>query len=155
MIRPATPADAAAIQTIWNDLIRTTTVTFNSGQKTKAEVAELLKDRPVFVADTEQVVGYATYGPFRGGVGYQHIAEHSIVLRQDAQGQGLGRKLVDAIESHAKASDINSLIAGVSGENEAGIAFHSHLGFREVGRIPNAGFKFNRWITLVLMQKHL
>lgn len=155
MIRPATPQDAKAIQTIWNDLIRNTTVTFNNVEKSLDEVKDMLQNRPVFVADTGRVVGYASYGPFRNGVGYQHIAEHSIVLTQDGRGQGNGRNLMDAVSSHAKANDIKSLIAGISGENQTAQAFHSHLGFTEVGRIPQAGFKFDRWLDLVLMQKHL
>ena len=155
MIRRATLGDAPAIRTIWNDLIRNTTVTFNSVEKSQTEVAKFLKDRPIFVADTGKVVGYATFGAFRGGVGYQHIAEHSIVLTQDAQGQGLGRKLMTALYAEAKENDISSLIAGISGENTAGRAFHTQLGFEEVGHIPNAGRKFDRWISLVFMQKHL
>lgn len=155
MIRTATIDDAPAIRKIWNDLICNTTVTFNSVEKTLEEVTAFLHDHPVFVADTGQVVGYASYGPFRGGVGYQHIAEHSIVLDQSARGQGLGRQLMSQIGTHAKESKIKSLIAGVSGENAEAQAFHRQLDFVEVGRIPHAGFKFDRWIALVLMQKHL
>lgn len=155
MIRPATVDDAPAIRAIWNDLIRNTTVTFNSVQKAEPEVADFLACNPVFVADVDGVAGYASYGAFRGGIGYARIAEHSIVLTAKARRQGFGRALMDQIAAHAKARNINSLIAAISAENTGGQAFHARLGFVEVGRIPQAGFKFDRWITLVLMQKHL
>ncbi|SEW24041.1 phosphinothricin acetyltransferase [Cognatiyoonia koreensis] len=155
MIRPATADDAPAVRTIWNTLIRETTVTFNSIGKTEAEVAAFLENGPVFVADIGGVCGYASFGPFRAGVGYQRIAEHSIVLTDDARGKGLGRGLMNAIAEQAESQGINSLIAGVSGENTAGQAFHAHLGFNQVGYIPEAGYKFGRYIDLVLMQKRL
>lgn len=155
MIRKAVRSDAADVQVIWNALIKETTVTFNSVAKTEDEVAAFIADKPVFVADQDGVVGFASYGPFRSGIGYARIAEHSIVLIQSAQGFGLGRGLMDAVSAHAKSHGIHSLIAGVSGENTAGQAFHAHLGFQEVGRIAEAGFKFDRYIDLVLMQKRL
>lgn len=157
MIRTATLGDVAAIRDIWNTLITDTTVTFNPVPRSNEQVAAFISDGPcpVFVAQTDRVVGYATYGPFRAGAGYQHIAEHSIVLTRQAQGLGLGRRLLGAVITQAKENQINSLIAGISGENNQGLAFHKHMGFAQVGCIAQAGYKFDRWIDLVFMQKHL
>ncbi len=62
---------------------------------------------------------------------------------------------METLFAHAQAADQKSLVAGIGGENEDAIAFHAHLGFAEVGRIRKAGWKFDRWHDLVLMQKFL
>ncbi len=157
MIRPALATDAAAIRTLWNLAIRETLITFNSVEKSEAEVAALLSESDAcFVAERDgAVVGYASYGPFRSGVGYAHTREHSIMLAPAARGAGLGRALMAAIETHASAAGVHSLIAGISGSNPMGVPFHAALGFIHVGRIPQAGRKFDAWHDLILMQKFL
>ena len=156
MIRPATPADAPAIAAIWNAYIRDTTVTFTLDEKSAADVAALIASPdPCLVWDTGQITGFARTFQFRGGRGYARSGEHTILLAPAAQGKGLGRALLRAIEGVAKARGFHSLIAGVSGENTAGVAFHAACGFVTVGIIPESGFKFGRWIDLVLMHKRL
>ncbi|MBL4917381.1 GNAT family N-acetyltransferase [Szabonella alba] len=161
MIRAAAAADGAAILRIWNPVIRYTAATFNNVEKTGDEIGELLAAKagagqPFLLAEEAgQVLGFATYGAFRGGVGYRRIAEHTILLDPSAHGRGLGRALMATLETVARGQDIASLMGGISGENTAGIAFHRALGFQEVGRIPQAGWKFGRWMDLVLMQKIL
>jgi phosphinothricin acetyltransferase len=156
MIRPATSADAAAIAAFWNPLIRETLVTFNPVEKTAEEIASMITTREGFlVADDGDVLGFATYAQFRGGLGYAFAQEHTIILAPAAQGRGLGRALMDALADHARAHGHHILMAGVSGSNPAGIAFHAALGFAEVGRVAQAGWKFGRWHDLVLMQKML
>lgn len=161
MIRPATPADTAAIAALWNGLIRDTTVTFTHSEKTLAEVGDTIAARfrdgfTFLVAEQDgRVAGFATYAQFRGGDGYARCMEHSIHLEPLARGRGLGRALMQSIETHALARGTHSMIAGVSGENAAGIAFHAALGYRTIGTVPESGFKFGRWLDLVLMQKFL
>lgn len=60
-----------------------------------------------------------------------------------------------AVESHARTHGAHQMIAGISAENPAAIAFHAKIGYRETVRIAQAGFKFDRYIDLVLMQKFL
>lgn len=161
MIRRATEGDAAAVAALWNGLIRDTTVTFTRTEKTLAEVADLIAARArdgfaFLVAEVEgEVAGFASYAQFRGGDGYDRCMEHSIHLVHSARGRGLGRALMQAIEDHARARGVHSMIAGVSGENAAGIAFHAALGYRTIATVPEAGHKFGRWLDLVLMQKIL
>lgn len=104
---------------------------------------------------SNRLCGFCTYGQFRGGVGYARTMEHTIILPPDAHGKGLGRALLTSVENHAQALGIHSFFAGVSAENPAGRAFHAALGYAEVAVLQRVGWKFGRWMDLVLMQKFL
>lgn len=157
IVRDAIGADAGAIAKIWNREIRDGVSTFNTIEKELGTLQAAIASEAVFkvVEDADGVLGFATFGPFRGGPGYVHSMEHSIYLAEDARGKGVGRRLMTALESEARARDIHVLVAGVGSENAAGIAFHTRLGFVEVGRMPQIGRKFDRWMDLVLLQKML
>ena len=157
-VRLATGPDAEAVVAIWNHYIRETSVTFNAQEKSAEEVAALIRIRPaVFVALDPQgrVAGFATYDQFRSGVGYARTMEHTIQLAPGASGRGLGRALMAQVEAHARAGGAHSMFAGVSGENPEGRAFHARLGYAETAVLPAVGWKFGRWMDLVLMQKFL
>ncbi|MGB1208696.1 MAG: GNAT family N-acetyltransferase, partial [Paracoccaceae bacterium] len=127
-IRAAQKVDAGAIAAIWNPVIATTAITFTTATKTPEALAQdIARKGPAFqVACVDgRVVGFATYGPFRNGPGYAYTREHTIVLAPQAQGFGVGRALMQAIETAAMAEGIHSLWAGVSGENPAGVRFHA------------------------------
>jgi len=155
--RVAREVDAAGVATIWNHYIRETAATFNSVEKTGQEVAAAIAANPCFlVAGAEgRVAGFATCFQFRGGVGYRHTMEHTVLVAPGVTGRGLGRAMMTALEACARGSAAHSLLAGVSGENPAGIAFHRALGYTEVARLREVGYKFERWMDLVLMQKRL
>lgn len=160
LIRPAVPADLAAILAIWNPVIRDTTITFSSEEKTAESLAAMIaarraEGREFFVADDGGILGFATYAQFRAGNGYAHAMEHTIILGPGASGRGTGRRLVAVLEDHARAGRAHTLFAGVSGENAPAVAFHERLGFSTLARIPEAGRKFGRWLDLVLMMKLL
>jgi L-amino acid N-acyltransferase YncA len=156
-VRQATAADSGAVAAIWNHYIRETSVTFNAQEKTPADVAMLIDERPAFFValDEDRVAGFATYDQFRGGVGYARTMEHTIQLAPGAFGRGHGRALMRAVEDHARAGGAHSMFAGVSGENPEGRAFHARLGYVETAVLPAVGWKFGRWMDLVLMQKFL
>ncbi|MCR8722973.1 GNAT family N-acetyltransferase [Frigidibacter sp. ROC022] len=161
MIRPARAEDVPALLALWNPVIRDTIVTFSSEEKTADSLSAMIAarhaaGRAFFVAEVDGVAqGLATYDQFRGGNGYAHAMEHTVILADAARGRGLGRALVAAVEDHARAAGHHAMMAGVSAENAAGVAFHGRLGYREVGRLPEVGRKFGRWLDLVLMQKLL
>ncbi len=158
MIRRAVVMDADAIVAIWNKVICETARTFTTEEKTVAGITADIQARGdafLVVEIGGQVVGFATYFPFRGGNGYRHTKEHTISLTPQAQGQGIGRALMQRLEDVAKRNGVHSLFAGVSGENADGIGFHAVLGYEEVARLPEVGRKFDRWMDLVLMQKIL
>lgn len=161
MIRAADDADIPGILALWNPLIRDSVITFNATEKTPADLAALLAQRRAdghafFVAGRPgEVLGFAGYAQFRGGIGYARTMEHSIMLSPAARGRGLGRALMTAVEDHARAGGAGSIFAGVSGENPEGRSFHAALGYVQVAVLPQVGWKFGRWFDLVLMQKML
>lgn len=160
MIRPATPADAAALADLWNPWIRDTAITFNAQEKSPADIVQMIADRHAaghafVLAEDGGILGFATYSQFRGGVGYATCMEHTVILSPLARGRGVGAALMRAIETHATAAGAHQMIAGVSGENAEGRAFHARIGYAEIAIVPQAGFKFGRFMDLVLMQKIL
>jgi phosphinothricin acetyltransferase len=160
IVRPFVSADAGAVLAIWNPIIRDTTVTFSSEQRTVDSLSTMIAERRAagrefFVAEIGGLLGFATYSQFRGGNGYLHAMEHTVILAPESRGKGAGRALMTAIEDHARAGGAHTLLAGVSGENAEGVAFHARMGFRTVATIPEVGRKFGRWLDLILMMKIL
>ncbi len=164
LIRDAVPADIARIMEIWNPFILNGLATFNSVEHTAETLAHMLRDKHVqglgfLVAEQDgqdgQVGGFASYGQFRGSVGYRHTYEHTVYVAPGRGGCDIGRQLLAATEDHARARGGHSMFAGVSAGNQAAIAFHRRLGYTEVARLPEVGRKFDRWHDLVLMQKFL
>lgn len=164
LIRDATPADVPAITGLYNALLATTTITYREEPATEAELSSWLDQRhsdgfPVLVAEDDTgVIGYATYGVFRGGtvrIGYRHSAELTIHVAGTHHGQGVGRALMEALIEVARQRGIHVLIAGIDSSNVESIEFHRRLGFVETARMPEVGRKFDRWLTLVLMQRIL
>ncbi|MBD3680120.1 MAG: N-acetyltransferase family protein [Rhodobacteraceae bacterium] len=160
-IRAATDADIPGILAIWNPVIRDTAITFNPVEKSEADLAAMLAEKAaaghgfLVAEDAGEILGFVTYGQFRGGVGYARTMEHTIILAPGAHGRGLGRALMAAIEDHARAGGAHSLFAGVSSGNPSGVAFHAAIGFREVVVLREVGWKFGQWYHLHVMQKFL
>jgi len=157
-IRLVGAADIAPILEIWNPLIRDTSVTFTSFEKTHDGLAADIAARGTAFLVAEEagaLMGFASYGTFRGGPGYVHTAEHTVIVAPSAQGRGAGRALMHALEDQARAEGIHVLVAGVSAENVSAIAFHRAIGFAEAGRLPEVGRKFGRWMDLVFLQKRV
>jgi len=158
IVRQAEQRDIGPILAFWNPLIRETSVTFTTVEKTADSLAGDMAARGLaFQVIEEQgvVLGFASYGGFRSGPGYARTAEHTVILAQAARGRGLGRALMTRLEDVARAADLHVLVAGVSGENASAIAFHRAIGYSEVARMPEVGRKFGRWLDLVLLQKTL
>jgi L-amino acid N-acyltransferase len=158
IIRAACAADAQAICDIANPLIRDTLFSFTTCEKTSDEVEAAISSNPGQFLVAEElglILGYASFAQFREGPGYAHTAEHTIYLAPDAQGRGIGRALMAQVEIQAVECGVHALIAGISSANPDAIAFHAALGFDEVGRLPEAGWKADMWLDLILMQKIL
>lgn len=164
-VRQATADDVEAITAIQNALIATTTVEWTSTPRTVASRAAWLRHQqaaghPVLVAtdDGGDVVGWASYGEFRDvdkWPGYRFTVEHTVHVRDDHRGTGVGRLLMDELVDRACRAGKHVMVAAVTGENTASIRFHERLGFVEVARLPEVGVKFGRWLDLVLLQRRL
>ncbi|MDK8872788.1 MULTISPECIES: GNAT family N-acetyltransferase [Paracoccus] len=160
-LRPARDGDIPAMLGFWNPLIRETTITFSNEEKTAEGLAQMIAGRRaagrefLVAEEAGEVLGLASYDQFRGGNGYAHCMEHTVILSPAARGRGVGRALMAALEDHARTAGSHSMIAAVSAENEAGIAFHRAIGYVPVGLLPQAGRKFGRWLDLALLQKIL
>jgi L-amino acid N-acyltransferase len=159
-IGEAAAEDIPAITAILNQAAAHTTATWHEYPKTEAEMAEWLaartRDYAVLAArDRSGFLGYGSYGPFRGPSGYRLSAEHSLYVREDARGRGIGKALLAALIDRARAQGLHMLIGGIDSENGLSIALHEAFGFEETGRLPEIGRKFDRWLTLVFLQKRL
>ncbi len=160
-IRPVEPRDYPRVLEIWQPVYRETTITFASEEKTAESLPVYVETRraagrETFVAEEAgEVLGFASYDQFRGGDGYVHAMEHTIILAPDGRGRGAGRALMAAVEDHARERGAHVMVAGVSGENAGGVAFHAAVGYETAGTMPQVGRKFGRWLDLVLMQKIL
>jgi L-amino acid N-acyltransferase YncA len=157
-VRDAETADLPGLLEIYNDVIRTSTAVFSNEQVTIDERAAWLEARraqgfPVLVTTDEQgVAGFGSFGAFRSWPGYRTTVEHSVHVRADRRGQGLGTAIVVELIERAAALRMHAMIAGVEAENVASIRLHERLGFVTVARLPEIARKFDRWLDLVLLE---
>lgn len=157
-LRAATPGDASAIAGIINHEIRTGLAIWRYAERSIDDIGEMIESRlrmghAVYVAEiATEIVGWASYSGFRTGEGYARTMEHSVHIMPSHQRKGLARALMGRLIEHADAANVHTLIGGIDSTNTASIALHESLGFEEVGRLRQVGWKFDRWLTLVLMQ---
>ncbi len=157
-IRDAEDADLDTITEIHNHAVVHTTAIWNEETVDRADREAWLVDRtargyPVIVAvDDTGVVGYASYAQWRPHSGYRLTVEHSVYVRGDQRGRGIGRTLMQELVARARVAGMHVMIGGVESGNAASIALHERLGFAEVGRMPQVGAKFGRWLDLSMLQ---
>jgi L-amino acid N-acyltransferase len=161
-IRAAGSGDLPQILAIYNEVIATSTAVYSIEPVALAERAEWFEQRrrrgfPVLVAaDGESVLGFSSFGEFRGAwAGYRYSVEHSVHVRADARGRGIGRDLVAALFPLAAALGKHVMIGAVDAANDGSLRFHEKLGFERVGHFREVGRKFDRWLDLVFVQRFL
>ncbi len=158
-IRDAGEADLPGLLAIYNDVIATSTAIYSYSPVTLEDRTQWWRSRvamgyPVLVAaDASGVLGFSTFGDFRAWPGYRFTVEHSVHVRVDCRGQGIGKELVKALFPRASALDKHVMIAGVDAANHASIRFHERLGFDKSGHLREVGYKFDRWLDLVFLQR--
>ena len=99
-----------------------------------------------------QLLGFASYGTFRAWPAYKYSVEHSVYVHKDHRGKGIGRLLMKELIAAAQDQGYHVLIGGIEATNAGSIALHESLGFERVGRLPQVGFKFGRWLDLAFYQ---
>ncbi|MDQ1433273.1 MAG: L-amino acid N-acyltransferase [Actinomycetota bacterium] len=163
-VRDATSDDLPATLAIYNELIGSTTAAWSEQPQTLDERRAWFEGQRarnfaslVAVVDDE-IVGMTSYGDFRDSLhwpGYRFTAEHSIHVRGDRRRHGIGRLLMDELITTACRNGIHVLVGALDADNADSLRFHETLGFVEVARLPETGFKFGRWLDLVLVQRTL
>jgi phosphinothricin acetyltransferase len=161
-IRPANPRDIAAITRIYAHAVHHGTASFELDPPDEAEMARRYETLaaggfPYIVAEHDgEVAGYAYAGPYRARPAYRFTVEDSVYIAPQMQRRGIGQALLGALIAESEARAFRQMIAviGDSGQT-ASIALHKAAGFRLVGTIEAVGFKFDRWLDSVLMQRAL
>jgi L-amino acid N-acyltransferase YncA len=160
-IHDAADEDLPGLAAIYNEVIATSTAIYSNVPVTVEERRQWWQTRiaagyPVLVArDAAGVAGIATFGDFRAWPGYRFTVEHSVHVRADGRGRGVGTLLVQALFPRAAALGKHVMIAGVDAANGASIRFHERLGFHKSGHLQEVGYKFDRWLDLVFLQRRI
>jgi L-amino acid N-acyltransferase len=161
MVHDATESDLEGIVGIYNEVIANSTAVFANAPVTLEErrgwwQARTAQGYPVLVVrDEHGVAAFGSFGDFRTWPGYRFTVEHTLHVRADARGRGIGTQLLRALIARAGALGKHVMIAGVDADNHASIRFHERLDFTRTGRLPEVGFKFDRWLDLVFLQRAL
>ena len=162
IIRPSTAGDLAAITQIYGTAVTSGTGTFELEPPDLADMTRrrddvLSKGLPWLVAERNQaVLGYAYANYFRPRLAYRFCLEDSIYLAPEAQGQGVGRLLLAELLSQCEVRGARQMLAVIGdAANLGSIAVHRACGFQPAGSFKAAGWKFDRWLDVVLMQKGL
>lgn len=160
-IRPAREEDVPVINEIYNHAVRTSTATFDTEEKTYEERMKWFRhhnDRyPVFVTVIDdKVVGWGSISPYGADrAGWKFTVESSIYVSPDCKGHGLGKLLAGHTVSTASELGYRAIIAQVVEGNVASLKMLEKHGFEQVGVLKDAGYKFDQWLDVVLMEKLL
>ena len=150
---------ASAILDILNEAIVHSTAIYDYAPRPLSSMQDWFSAKqvggyPVIGVESEsgELLGYATYGGFRGWAAYKYTAEHSVYVHHAHRGQGIGEQLLRALIELARTQQLHVLVGGLDAANQASIALHRKLGFAHAGTVTQAGFKFGRWLDLAFYQ---
>lgn len=162
LIRPSRDEDVAAVTAIYSHHVLTGTGTFEIDPPSEADMfgrrADVLsKGLPYLVAEDQgRVLGFAYCNWFKPRPAYRFSAEDSIYMAPDAHRKGLGRALLAELCTQAEAAGVRKFLAVIGDSANAGsIGVHASLGFRQIGLLTSCGWKFDRWLDVVMMEKPL
>ena len=162
MVRPAQERDAGRIAEIYGHYVATSAVTFDETAPSELEIAERIAGAggaglPFVVAERDGIVaGYGYLSPYRPRSAYRYTAETSIYVAPEARGSGIGRALLERLIADAERAGLRELVAVIAVTDEvASVALHRGCGFREAGLLTSVGFKHERWLDTLLMQRSL
>ena len=161
VIRPYRPEDIPAVTKIYCHYVRDTVITFETEEPGEAEMANRFamiagKGHPLLIGEMDgEVIGYAYASTYRPREAYRFTCEDSIYLTPTAVGHGIGGKmLAKLIEASSKAG-LKQMLAVITAERENSIRLHAKHGFRMIGKYEALGYKFDRWLDIVHMQRAL
>lgn len=164
-IRTADPSDAPNLLKIYSHYVLNTAITFEydvpSVEEFTQRITNTLKKYPYLVAKKDnQIIGYAYAGTFKGRRAYDWAVETTVYVDKNFHGQGAGRLLYEKLEDYLKKMNItnaNACITYIEKEDEylthGSPEFHKKLGYSLVGQFTKCGYKFNRWYSMIWMEK--
>lgn len=162
LIRPSRDEDMAAITAIYRHHVLTGTGTFEIDPPSEADMSArradvLAKGLPYLVMENAgQVLGFAYCNWFKPRPAYRYSAEDSIYMAADAGRKGLGKALLTELCAQAERVGVRKLLAVIGDSaNTGSIGVHRSVGFTPVGTITSCGWKFDRWLDVVMMEKPL
>jgi phosphinothricin acetyltransferase len=153
--------DTRAILEIVNYNILNSTALYDYEPRTLENQIAIFDDKlkkgfPIIVATkNETVVGFGYYSEFRFREAYKFTVEHSVYAHPNHIGKSIGKLILENLIHLAKAQNLHTMIGVIDAENQSSIEFHKKFGFEIAGTIKDSGFKFNRWLHSVFMQKML
>jgi phosphinothricin acetyltransferase len=160
-IRPAEAADLEAMLAIYNDAILNTTAVYDYQPRSSDLQRQWFETKqaqrlPVFVAhDGATIIGFGSFGPFRPWPAYQFTVENSLYVDSTHRRKGAGTALLASLVSAARTAGYHAMVAGIDATNEASLALHRKAGFEPVAHFREVGWKFERWLDLVFMERML
>ncbi len=162
LVRAATEGDLPGMLAIYNEIVRTSSTVYTEQEATLEDrrawlAARTAQGYPVLAAAAADgsVLGYSTFGEFRPWPGYRRTVEHSVYVRADMRGRGVGAALVEPLFGLAANLGKHVMVAGIDAANPASIRLHERLGFERAGLLREVGTKFGRWLDLVFMQRFI
>ena len=160
-IRPYQIEDAPTILDIINYNILNSTALYDYEPRNLENQIVIFDDKlkkgfPIIVAtENDIVVGFGYYSEFRFREAYKFTVEHSVYVHPNQIGKGIGKLVMNNLLELAKTQKLHTMIGVIDSENQSSIDFHKKFGFEIVGTIKDSGFKFDRWLHSVFMQKML
>lgn len=162
-VREARTADLPHVREIFAHYVENSSITLAEKPKSLQDWRRTLVylrrlDLPFLVAETasRQIIGYALGEPWQQRAGGRYTAEVSIYLRPASTGKGLGTVLLAELIARCRAAGVREMLAVIADRKaEGSIRLHERAGFVEIGRMGRVGFKFDRWLGTVLLQKRL
>ncbi len=159
-IRPARPDDARALLDIYNPYVAQTCISFETDPVDEAEmrrrIATLAGRYPFLVAEAGgHVAGFCYAHPWKERPAYARTLETTIYLAPRSQRGGLGTRLMEALIAECRELGAHALVACITADNEASLAFHRRLGFRQVSLFSEVGRKFGRWLDVADLELRL
>jgi L-amino acid N-acyltransferase YncA len=157
IVRNATSSDAAAVATVYNEGIEDRLATFETTPRSAGDVLAWLDDGlPFLVAERSgEILGFARVSPYSDRCVYQGVGEHGVYVARAARGEGLGRRLLEALCAEAERAGLYKLTSRVFTDNAASRAVHVAAGFHEVGIQRRHGRLDGRWKDCVLVERLL
>lgn len=162
-LRKAELSDSYAICDIYNFYIQNSVVTFDENTMEVGQWEEKLqylqKQKLPFivaVSDSSELLGFAYVAPWRQKSAYRTTVEDSIYLRPASTGKRIGTKLLEKLLIEAKAAGVKEVVAVISDSGaDSSVRLHEQFGFKKQGHLAKVGYKFDRWLGTILMQKSL